>query len=149
MKDIASRRLLPEMNSIANFTSEETAIGGEGEPVGPIAAHKIEEKLGIPGIPYQNCLFLVEDVGESGASRKKQRLSQTNGVVWGRQRLDLCQCVFRGEPDFPNSDGPTFHGDESEIFTMSPDWGNDLFFRDVTGIYECSGEEVVGGDDGI
>ena len=32
---------------------------------------------------------------------------------------------------------------------MSPDWGNDPFFRDVMGIYECSGEEVVGGDDGI
>ena len=71
MKDIASRRLLPEMNSVADFTSEETAIRGEGEPLGLNAAHKIEEKLGIPGIPYQNCPF--EDEGESGASRKKQR----------------------------------------------------------------------------
>jgi len=47
MKDITSRRLLPEMNLLAsNSTSEEMAIGGEGEPSKLTAAHEIEEKLG-------------------------------------------------------------------------------------------------------
>ena len=125
MKDIASRRFLPEMNFLTDSsTSEETAIRG-GEPLRPIDAHKIQEELGIPGIPYQN--RPSEDGGESVASRKKQTCFWIN-VVWGRQRLDLCQRVFRGEPDFPNGDGPTFHDDESEKFTMSPNWGHNLSF---------------------
>ena len=130
----------------SDSTSEETAIGGEGEPTGPIIAHKIEEKLGIPGIPYQNCLF--EGEGESGASRKKQVFpSWINVVVWGRQRLDLCQRVLRGKPDFPNGDGAGFHGGESEKAAMSPNRGHDPPFRDAMGIYVCFGEEVVSGDE--
>ena len=81
MKDIAGGRFLPEMNVLVDSSaSEEMTIGGEGEPHGLIAVHKIEEKPGISGIPYQGCFS--EDEGEPEASRKKEGFFRTN-VVWG------------------------------------------------------------------
>ena len=146
MKNIAGRRLVPEMNFFTgSSTSEEATIGGEGEPLGLMVAHKIEENFRIPGVPYQKCL--IEDVGESGTSMKKQAIAWINVVVWGRQCLDLCQPVLRGKPDFPNGDGTGFHGGESEKVAMSPNRGHDPSFRDAMGMYMRSGEDVVGGDE--
>jgi len=74
MKDVASGRLLPEMNFlIGSSTNEETTVGGEGEPRGRIVAREIQENLGIPGIPYQNCMS--EDKSKTGESRKKETFS--------------------------------------------------------------------------
>ena len=75
MKDIASGRLLPEMNSLTNnVTSEKTSIGGEREPLRRfITAREIQEKPGISGIPYQN--HVLEDEGKPGEGGKEQTFS--------------------------------------------------------------------------
>ena len=71
MKDITGRRLLPEIKSLAaSSTSKETSIGGEGELHESLVALKIQDKLGIQGIPYPNYMSVGE--GEPGAGRKKQ-----------------------------------------------------------------------------
>jgi hypothetical protein len=70
MRYIASGRLPPEMGiSTSSSTCKETTIGGEGHLCGLAAAYKIQKKLGILGVPYQNCL--LKDEGKLGASRKE------------------------------------------------------------------------------
>ena len=74
MKEIAGRRLLPEVNFLTVCSrSEETTIGGKGEPHGLIATQEIQEKPRTPGIPHYN--FFLEDEGKPRESRNKQTLS--------------------------------------------------------------------------
>jgi len=80
----------------------------------------MQQVFGIPSIAYQDPAPGSERESVWGGEESKA-VVDTDIAFRGREGLDLRGCSTRGEPDFPDGDGPHTNSCEPQGFSMSPD----------------------------
>ena len=84
MKGIAGGGFLEEIKFRTHCsTNEDTAIKGEGQPLGPLDIGGIQEEFRVLGIPYLDPSSSNE--GKPGEGRVKQKLTHVMGLAWDRK----------------------------------------------------------------
>ena len=88
MKDIASGRLLPEVNFwTTSSTCKEVAIRREGHPF-TVPSHSIQEKFRMLSIPYKETTSISESKPRGD---RKEEGHKWDRVLGDKQGLDLCR----------------------------------------------------------